>query len=263
MTPQPRRRIYRNPPLLEAVVEFQFNPPQGGWKSVFLGKLHGEIEADYPRVEPLFGTKIELKQGSGRVEVAPTPEASRFLQEEGGEVVTVGPDVLGLSVLPTKRPGGHPGWDWLRDQALALLKRYQKIVKPQHLRRIGVRYINAIPVTPGEFRLGEIVSADSGLVPSALLTEQNPFSSRLERILSADQRGRHAEVIQLSAQPTGQDSARLMLDVDQVWTPASPTELPRSRAVLENLHDAVHVVFSTIIRAEVLESFGPVSPRER
>lgn len=262
MTPRPPRRTYRRPPLLEAVVEFQFELPVGGWKSVFLGKIHSLIEADFPRVEPLVGTKIEFKQGGGRVEVASAPEANRFLQEEGGEVVTVGPGVLGFSVLPFKRPGGHPGWDLLRDRALELLEGYRKIVNPGWLRRVGVRYINAIPVTPGEFRLDAIVTSESGLVPAVLLGEENPFSFRLERILSADAKGRHAEVIQLSAQPVGQDSAHLMLDVDQVWTPTTSGEFEEPDTVLEDLHNAVHDVFSTIIRPEVLESFGPASLNE-
>lgn len=258
MMPLPAVRTYRNPPLLEAVVEFQFDPPAGGWKSVFLGKIHREIEREFPRVEPLVGARIELKPGSSRVEVVSTPDASRFFTEEGGMVATVGPDLMGLSVLPLKHPGGHPGWPALRDRALALLQQYRGVVGPQRVRQLGVRYINAIPVTPGEFRLSDIVAGSSGLVPMALLDEQNPFASRLERIRSNDERGRHAEVIQLSAQPASANTARLMLDVDQVWTPTQGTEPGDPKEILQDLHEAVHQVFVAAIRPEVLESFGPI-----
>lgn len=262
MTIRPARRTYRNPPLLEAVVEFQFVPPSGGWNPVFLGKVHSQIEEEFPRVEAVTGTRVEFGQEAGLVAVRPAPEASRFLQEDGGVVATVGPDVLGLSVLPSKRAGGHPGWDWLRDRALDLLQTYQVVVRPQQVLRIGVRYINAIPIIPGQFRLGQLVTAESGLVPAALLGEQNPFSYSVERVLTADQRGRHVEGIQLSAQAVGRDAARLMLDVDQVWIP-EPAEEPGSpRAVMEELHAAVHRVFTTVVRPEVLESFDPVDLKE-
>lgn len=254
-----RRRTYRNPPLLEAIVEFQFQPPSEGWKSVFLGKIHSQVEAEFPRVESVVGTQVEFKQDAGLVAVGPTPEAARFMTGDGGVVMTAGPDVLGLSVLPAKLADGHPGWPWLCDRALKLLKTYRTVVNPRRIQRLGVRYINAIPITPGEFRLGELVTAKSGIVPTGLLAEKNPFSFRMERTIAADERGQHFEMVQLSAQPAAGGSARLMLDVDQVWIPAVATgELNNLPAIMETLHNAVHNVFTTVVLPEVLDSFDPV-----
>lgn len=256
-----RRRVYQDPPLLEAVVEFQFEPGTAGWDSIFFGKIHEKVEADFPRVETISGPEVKIA-GKGSVSLGPAPELKRLIRGDGGVVVTVGPDLLGFSVLPPKIESGHPGWEWLCNKALELLDAYRSVVKPQRIRRVGVRYINGIKIDPDEFQLGALVASESGFIPLKLLDERNPFSYRLERVIDADQASRHVEILQLAAQPTGVDVARLVLDVDQVLTLSGAIADDSLRQSLDKLHDGVHVVFETVIRSDVLESFRPVTTSE-
>ncbi|MGI9181614.1 MAG: TIGR04255 family protein [Longimicrobiaceae bacterium] len=258
MESQTVRRIYRRPPLLEAVVEFQFEPPPGGWKSVFFGKIHSRIEAEFPLVETFTGAQVQFGPEGGSVALGAAPEINRFIRDDGGVVATVGPDILGLSVLPPKIESGHPGWEWLRDRTLDLLQTYRETANPGRIRRVGVRYINVLPITPGEFQLDNFVAAESEFVPGVLLEEHNPFSYRIERSRGPGKEGHRTEVIHLSAQPIRPNTARLMVDVDQLWIPGAGVELQDARPVLQALHDAVQAVFERVIHPGVLDSFEPV-----
>lgn len=254
------RRRYESPPLVEAVVEFQFEPGARGWDSLFFGKIHLELQEEFPDSETIAGAQLEFG-AKNAISFSQLPEMKRFQRHDGGVVVTVGPNLVGFSVLPPKISGGHPGWEWVRAQAVELRDVYQKIVGPGGVRRLGVRYINAIPIEPGEFRLRDVLAEESGWVPDALLEEQNPFSYRLERTLVSAEEHSHTQVLQVVAGPFP-NGARLMLDVDQVWnTPGHHVvETGEVESTLDRLHDAVHRVFETIIRDDILTSFGPLGP---
>lgn len=245
------RRRYRKPPLIEAVLEFQFFSGTE-WDSLFLGKIHDRLH-DFPRSETIHGASFVIE--GAQVGVRQSPDAKRFWREDGGIAVTVGPEVLGVSTLPPKMKEGH-SWETLRDVAFKALDVYQTVVQPGAIRQAGLRYINSIAVQPERFRLGEWVTETSGVVPGVLLEERNPFSFRLERTTLATPMYNRREIITVAAQPAPQ-AGQVLLDVDQltVWpqgaNPASVND------VLEDMHDAVHAVFNKVIRPEVLERFGP------
>src|SRR5690606_38956248 len=134
--------------------------------------------------------------------------------EDRGIAITVGQDVLGISTLPPNLPEGH-SWELLRTTAFEVLEAYQAVVRPGTIRQVGLRYINGIPVDPSQFRLGELVSDTSDVVPQVLLEERNPFSFRLERTTKIQEGYHQREVITLAAQPVPPESGRMMLDVDQ------------------------------------------------
>lgn len=259
--PSPRRK-YATPPLVEAVIEFQFEPRPNGWDSVYFGKMHLQVQEEFPTVETLSGAHVKFGDKTG-ISLGPAPELKRFIRADGGAVVTVAPDLLGLSVLPQKSESGHPGWDWMRTRALGLLSVYNSVVGPKRIRRIGVRYINAIPITPGEFKLRDVLAEESGVVPPVLLDEQKPFSFRVERVIGAGANWRHVQVLQIAASAVGPDLARLVLDVDQVLTGPHPVEPGVIGRKLDELHEHVHEVFETAVREQVLKSFGPVEAAEK
>jgi uncharacterized protein (TIGR04255 family) len=257
-TPVQRRR-YKNPPLIEAVLEFQF---LGGaeWAAVFLGKIHTQLP-DFPEIEVLTGTSFVISPV--QVGLRSVPEINRFWRTDRGMAITVGPELLGVSALPPAMPEGQR-WELLRDTAFHALEVYQSIAKPGTIRQVGLRYINALSVDPASFRLGDYVIQESGMVPDILLDERNPFSLRSERTTAFTERYQRREIVTLEAQPdTTQPGSpprgRILLDIDQltVWRAESGTELAEVRDVCEDMHDAVHGVFNRVIKPEVLQRFGP------
>src|SRR4051812_35098398 len=125
--PTPGRPRYRKPPVVEAVLEFQFQPSARPWDSLYFGKIHDRMlrVVDLPRIQPIQAASFIVgQQGVGFTQRG---EIKRFASKEGGLAVTLGPGLLGTSILPSKHPGGHPGWDRLRDTAFRLLPAYLEV----------------------------------------------------------------------------------------------------------------------------------------
>ena len=264
--PSPVRDIlYSNPPLVEAVLGFQFAPGPRPWDVAILQELQHRLEPDFPTTESVVGTDIVVNtQQPGAFSVSPSPEVRRFARSDGGMVVTVGPGVLGISSVHEKMPGGHPGWRVFRDMALAVLASYQEIATPGPVKQIGVRYINAIRFYPPEFQLGKFVDRLAGIIPSVLLNERNPFSFRLERLHDPEPQTVRKEIINVVAagDPEGQ-GGKLVVDMDEILMIAENTELPYLAPVCDMLHAEVAKTFRILLNANTRRSFGISNPQPK
>jgi uncharacterized protein (TIGR04255 family) len=249
---------YRRPPLVEAVVEFRFSRTGDEWDSVYFGKIHDQLR-DFPKITTMRGIEVTAGGRGGDMALATAPEIKRFATNEGGFVVTIAPTACAFSILPRKRPQGHPGWPELWQLAWRLYEAYRSVSAPQQVLSVGVRYINAIPVDPGRFVAGAFLTDSNGVVPSALLQEQNPFAFRLERSTEEGQSWKRQEAIMILARPAGA-SGELVLDVDEIGHVAEASEEEVNLSDVSNvLHDRLHEVFRTVIRHDVLDRFDPVT----
>lgn len=252
-----RRRRYKNPPLMEAVIEFQFESAQN-WDSVNFGRIYDQLK-NFPDVESLFNASLEI--GAERVAVGPQTEVKRFWRKDRGMAVTIGPDLLAVSALPPRMAEGHR-WESLRDVAFTIFKLYTAITKPGPVRQTGLRYINRIDVDAEAFRLDRYVSDSSGLVPEAILMEKNPFSLRIERVTKATQAYHLREAVTIAALPQFPGNGQLVLDVDQIAIWSRQPKAAIIRSLYEQMHDAVHAVFTRVVRSEVLDTFNPLHDDE-
>jgi uncharacterized protein (TIGR04255 family) len=246
------RRLYEHPPLREAVMEFRFES-EDDWDSVFFGQLLHALP-DYPEHETVQQASLLIAQDE--MGFGPSLEFKRFWRTDRGMVVTVGPGLLAVSSLPQLMPEGH-SWERLRDAAFTVLAAYQKIVNPGPPRLSGLRYINALTITPSAFRLSDYVANKAGLFPPVLLDEQNPFSARFERISLVTEEIRRRDIVTLAAQPVPDGTGELLFDIDQViqWLKIpGPSELVEG---YEKMHSRVHKMFNQVFLPEILASFGP------
>lgn len=258
MPPPSERPRYDAPPLIEAVVAFQFRPGTHPWDSVHFGEILREIKDEYPRVETVSGAEVRLEGDGAPVAVRPAPELKRFSREDGGMVVTVGPEMLGISVLPPQMPEHqHPGWEKLFATAKDLLEIYRSVVAPGHVHTLGVRYINAVEELPNSCTLRRLFSEDSGVIPPKLLDEWGPFAFRYEHLRNSASDYVEREVFQLTAQPVGGNVVRFVLDVDEVWQARAEVE-PDVERIGTSLHEAVYDAFNTLFTLEAREAFRPV-----
>lgn len=247
------RRLYEHPPLREAVVEFRFEGEEN-WNSVFFGQLLDALP-DYPQHETVHQASFLI--AADEMGVGPSLEFKRFWRTDRGIVVTVGPGLLAVSSLPQSMSEGH-SWERLRDVAFAVLATYQEIVDPGPVRLSGLRYINALTVTPSAFKLGDYVGNEAGLFPPVLLKETNPFSTRFERLSLATAGAVRRDIVTLAAQPVPDGTGELLFDIDQViqWLqPPGPSELIQG---YDKMHSRVHKMFNQVFLPEVLASFGPL-----
>lgn len=136
-------REYENPPLIEAVCEFQLEPGQP-WDWTIPGLIYSRIAGDFPKKQEQHALQVELKMGPQEKTQTVKDQVARmqFVREDGSALVQVGPDILAVNHLHP-----YPKWPRFKDLILKSLGVYSDTAKPKGFRRVGLRYINRI-VTP-------------------------------------------------------------------------------------------------------------------
>lgn len=257
------RRVFDEPPLKEAVLEFRFQQGEQSWDPMLVGKIHDRIEDEFPTVvggQAPTGVSIEQRAGEMDLSVTPMGGVRRFANEDGSVTVTVGPALLGVSVLPREGESGHPGWEELRDTAFDVLGVYWDVVSPKSLARIGVRYVNHVGFQKSRKCLGDYLNADAGWLPPTLLEEERNCACRVNLQLDVERRER----LQVQFEPEN-DDGRVVVDIDEVMEAKQKRSLDYDdlRSVCDSLHDAAYEIFVRVLRDDLLESFKPLETATR
>lgn len=141
-------KIYKRPPIVEAVCEFQFEEGSP-WDLSIQGRMYEKMRNTFPILRQtervtvnLLGTPEAFGPQFGTVSLM------QFLRKDEQALVQVGTHLLSISVLKS-----YPSWP----RFLALIKRgyntYRDIAAPKGIRRIGLRYINHIEIPVHDIKL--------------------------------------------------------------------------------------------------------------
>ena len=145
----------KSPPLVEAVCEFRF-APAGSWDWTLPGRLYDRIGSEFSEKDELEGIAVEV--AAGKTEIAQAPDRLQMKRKDGSALVQVGPHMLAINHLPV-----YPGWEAFRDLALRIYSSYLEICSDAPIERIGLRYINRIPLLGTEFNLEDYMTLDPPL----------------------------------------------------------------------------------------------------
>lgn len=133
-----------NAPLLEVICEFR--TAAGGAPDVTVpGVLYEKLRDVFPKKEnaPGFGFTVQLTPGSAGA--APLLYPVRFRSENDLDAVQVSPFAVSCHRIPP-----YEGWDAYLQVVSRVWRVYSEIVDPTQVERVGLRYINRIPVPPSE-----------------------------------------------------------------------------------------------------------------
>lgn len=234
-------------------------PAPSAWNAEAAEVFHRQVREEYPTGSSATVPALTLDLPGGPKEQHDI-EAFRFSNAGGGLVLTVGPGLLGISVRPDKLERGYPGWAVLHRIALDLLAKYQALMGVTRALQIRVRYINAIPITPGTFLLGDYLSPTTRLIPEVFRSEANPFSLRTSRLAYASEEWGRNESVRLAAGFDEERNPRLFFQIDQIALGSSGLSLQFASKYCEELHAAAHNVFADVLSQTLLESFEPDAP---
>jgi len=143
-------RKYKNPPIIEALCEFRFEPGEE-WDITFPGLFYEKVKDDFPK-----------KRVSRRMQIRAIPVAEesyiqqeiigfiQFLREDGKALVQIAPNLLSVNHL---KP--YPTWNEFRPIILDNLGKYKEVANPKGVMRIGLRYINQIELPMESVELKE------------------------------------------------------------------------------------------------------------
>ncbi|MDQ2809093.1 MAG: TIGR04255 family protein [Chloroflexota bacterium] len=140
--------VYRNPPVIEAVCEFRFQP-DSAWDLAMPGLIYEKVRRSFPvRQQPV---QLSIAIGGPSSEPPPIFEpmpVMRFLRKDEKALIQVGPQLLSVNQLKPYR-----NWSTFRKMIENALAVYREVAQPKSVQRIGLRYINRIELGSPAVRL--------------------------------------------------------------------------------------------------------------
>jgi len=196
----------RRAPVTEAVLELRTRA-EAPWEAEVITKRLTEVLPDLPKTEPLHGMKMPLKAN-------PSPLAHTedlgwlgvvMRSADGKQAATFQRDSFGFSLLAP-----YPGWETFVERALAVWQVHQEVARPGELMRIGLRFINRIPLGQNPIELDDYLVAG----PKAL--DGMPLAGFLQsETMTVPRSDYQLQIIRTIQPPQGAYAqAGLIIDID-------------------------------------------------
>ncbi|MCI0691855.1 TIGR04255 family protein [candidate division KSB1 bacterium] len=221
---------YKNPPLIEAVCEFKFQPPSS-WNPAVPDLIYEKVQAQFPQRE-LMNSHDEQK---------PTPGAkTKFRRADGSALLQISPKLLAINQL---RP--YRTWPQFKKTILEAYTIYRELAQPSGIIRLGLRYINQIEIPETKIEIGRYLRGCPEGYHKLFLSTEFPFEAEEEKL---------AMILAYVPHREG-DFLRFYLDLDYGAFPMPAEEIG---PVLERAHDRLEQIFEASHTDETRRLFGEI-----
>ena len=236
----------KNPPLLEALCEFRFQPDDP-WDWTVPGRFYEKVKDQFPLREEVRGVSIHVDARSG-MSTPPTvsPQRIRFKNSANSAMLQCGPRFLAVNQLQP-----YSRWEAFRALILEAFEKYVSVVEEITLARIGLRYINRIALSAGEAPSEKITVFPA--FPKPLQKPAPAFFQRYE--LQYEEPPRGTLLHQTGVAREG-DKTFVMLDLDHVSEDVE--ELAKHETLsswLDAVHDRIYDAFVASIPQDLYRRF--------
>jgi uncharacterized protein (TIGR04255 family) len=242
------RRRYKNPPITEAVCEFQFRGATA-WDWTVPGLIYQEIKQEFPqkRQENAFEINIAPKEGKFEQNIAGSLSRMQFLRQDNSAMVQIGPDLLAINALPP-----YPGWEEFEKLLRKQFEIYLKVTQPIGYKRIGLRFINRI-LFPGEgMETTEYFNYYPHL-PDTVEQSHGPFSMHVSHFYE------ERDVLNFNmgnAPQKIEGQVGIVLDLDYYLIKPEKIDLGQGLAWVNTAHDRIEAMFEACITDKTRSLFG-------
>ena len=245
------RKQYRNPPLIEALCEFQFTP-ESSYDLTIPGKLHANLITQYPRIKQGKVLAVEMAGVAETLEQkVHSVDRIHFLSEDERRLVQVGPRLFVVNML---KP--YSNWEDFREHILSGYREYSAIARPKGISRIELRYINRIGINVSSIKFEDYFRF-SPLAQDPLPQE---FSAFVIGIQALARDGKDLLHINMTSLPPENDaSLSFSLDIRYGSNNADSTEVEKVSEWLGLAHDVVGQTFEACITNTLRSLFEEVS----
>jgi uncharacterized protein (TIGR04255 family) len=240
----------RNPPIVEAVLDIDCDPPPGFDLAVLEGRARERFTDRYPKFRTQF--LQELKIEANRNEVSSTSthhniQALQFFQEDEKQLVQVRAQGFSFNRLA---PYSHLE-DYLPEIERSWLA-YVDLVSPARLRLMRLRYINRIllPLKEGEIDLEQYLK----ITPR--MPDEDRFSviGFLTQQLAIEKVTGHHLTLMLTPQARENERSPIILDVTAAaLVDAAPPDWAKMRQTIDSLRALKNRVFFTSLTPKCIE----------
>jgi uncharacterized protein (TIGR04255 family) len=244
-------RKYKEPPIVEAVCEFRFQP-EHPWDITIPGLVFEKIQKDFPNRETRKEFAIGISPtAEGVQQQVITADRIRFLSQDGKEMVQVGPDLLAVNRL---RP--YISWEAFKPVIEKGFKAYTDSAKPKGIQRIGLRYINRIEI-PGERIRLEDYFEFYPYIGDKLPQEVGPFITGIQ--IGYEQLRDMLKVLLVSVITSDPQKIGVSLDLDYFLIKPCAVSLTEVFNWMEVAHNNLESVFEACIKEKLRQMLQEVS----
>lgn len=190
-------RKYKNPSIIEVVCELQFSP-DSPWDATIPGLIYERVRQTFPKKMQETVLTVHVPAGNtpvvlGMPQLQPE-ERLRFVQPDERAFVQLGRHLLAINQLAP-----YPSWERYLPLIEQIFNSYQSVAEPTGIHRIGLRYINRIPIRKRDFQASdyftlypqissELPSTYGGFLTQVLFPyEQERDVLKIEVIAGADE----------------------------------------------------------------------------
>jgi uncharacterized protein (TIGR04255 family) len=238
------------PPIVEALVDIRVK--RSSVVSVDrLRSAHKALAARFPKVDEQRAVSALLRIGQGDAPQARTRDHGvaglRFASADQSEMVQ-----FGLDGFTFNRLAPYPGWAVVKPLAIDLWHSYTAVAQPELIVRVGLRFINRIPLGDVGVALDDYLLALPRLPPNW----PNLISAYQSRVTLFDERSKcSAHVTQVAETTSESESPRWILDIDTyVDVELEPPSANLGR-VLDTLRELKNRIFFNALTPLALDKF--------
>ena len=251
-----QRRLYKKPPIEEALCEFHFQPSQD-WDLTIPGKLHVKLGSQYsgkPQEQKVVDVAVKAQEGQApQLRYGEGLAKVQLITENGRRMVAIGRDVLSVHMLrPYHDPQcpDHSGWDEFQLRIKEALEAYWEVVQPKGVLRVGVRYVNKVVIPSTAVEVEKYLKCALPVV-TGLPARLNSFVSRVEY---AYEDGVCLVLSQgsINAPP---NHVGFLLDLDVIWKTEESVALNDAFSRAGDLRDRERAAFEAVITDNARELF--------
>lgn len=242
---------YINPPIIEALCEFQFDQASP-WDLTLIGQVYDELKETFPKKQQLqitfaAATTSEVSEQIGTIPMIPL---MRFLDNDGRVLVQLGQNLLTVNHL---RP--YTSWEDFFPLIEKVFNTYCEIAQPKSLQHIGVRYINRIDIPKSRINLEDYFKFRP-LIPEDLPQDIGTF---LIGVRLPSESSRDTLHIQLAtANPEVIDALSLILEISYIFSNPGEVTLGSVLQRVDVAHKHVESAFESCLKEELKQLFGEV-----
>jgi uncharacterized protein (TIGR04255 family) len=242
------RRIYKNPPIQEALCDVQVVLREP-WTFTATTTLVEALAETYPG-EPDFAMDLQMQiaatpAGMPQTLQIQTPAPKyRVKSSDGTKVVTFGPQGLSVHVLAP-----YEGWELFSERINDALAHYTSVAVVEGAKRVSVRYINRIHIDSERVELGDFFVSPPG-VPGVDVAV-NEF---LMRVKGSDDHG--TSVAWTAASDLSADPAAFILDIEAARAyDAEPLPVSSLADQIDELRNVERDAFEASLMSSLKDTF--------
>jgi uncharacterized protein (TIGR04255 family) len=240
-------RQYGNPPVTQAVCEFQFASDKA-WDWTIPGLIYPKISDIFPekQQEQAFQLTVTPQQHLQPVQRVSTALSKlQFLTKDKSRMVQIGPDLLAINVQAP-----YPGWPDYFKLISEQFRIYSEVASPKSFKRIGLRYINQIHFGTQGIETTRYFNYYPHLPPT-IEQAHGPFNMRVQHQFNED---RDVLVINF-ANIVPSDHLAYALDLDYSLTQPDKVQLGEGLNWVEDAHARIEDTFEACITDELRSLF--------